>query len=1226
MVFLASASGEKCLSLQVVEYGIGTWDNEQYGNHRAVVFAAGEPEAVRVVIPWRRRDAFPERKRMVVVSERTGERIANAVPLEVTQAYGDIVFEPDTVNGYYYVYYMPYLYEAPMYCPTTVYLSPEETADPEWIEKIGLRKPNKAPMLETLPTGIVEELQAVDAFHSVYPMEVKATPEETAALAAEHSEEDFLVFCEGRENSIRMTEGVPLKWVQSGPVRTYHGRALRNEYFVFQVGVFAHRRNLENIRILFNALESDAGNIPATNITCFNTGGIDVRGERFTKKVDVSHGTVQPLWVGVQVPQSAVPGSYSGIFEVTADNTQAVTVKMELKVLDEIISNHGDGDLRRLSKLRWLNSTIGQGDHVVQALEPVRVDDHHVDLLGRSVELSDNGLPGQIHSFFADTLDRLQARPIPLLSDAISFEVTGRNIPSRVRLRDFGLRDKGKSYALYTGSGSQGSLMRDVRIQVENDGWVDCHIVLNAIEDTAIDEASLTVPIRREVARYMMGMGYRGGKRPSEWAWSWPNNQYNHMLWIGDVNAGLRIRLDYPFDYWSLNSFAPSGRPAAWYNDGKGRCELFETDDAFVLKVYTGDRVLKKGDSLDFRFSLLVTPFKTIDYDHWNWRYCHGWKDLWPVEKVLENGAKIVNIHQGNRIIPNINYVFTTAPRIKNYIENARKAGLERVKIYNTVRELSNHLPELWAFRSLGDEIYLPGAGFQLADHFEAAAGNAPGTRTGNSWLCEHLIDRYAPAWHDVLDGKWDSAIGTQGISRLHNFYLEGLSWLIKEVGIDGLYLDGIGYDRRTTRRLRTVMDSARPGCLLDFHSGDNFSKHYGYGNPANLYMEHFPYLDSLWFGEGYDYTSEPDYWLVEISGLPFGLFGEMLQGGGNPWRGMIYGMSNRLRWQGNPKPIWALWDLFGIDQSRMYGYWSQSVPVRTGREDVLTTVYARKDSALVVLASWAKKVEHCTLEINWQQLGFDKDNFIFEAPALDNLQEQVLFKADSPIPVVPEQGWFLILRRQKPDDDLTLLRDFHFENKDWYRGLTQAFHEDFSSGISADWTRHLSGKVDVVMEIREGRLGISAPANTYAYLSRPLLPGTQIVEGRLARGTDMGATWGPGVALAWPQVDIRLHLRSDGQFCIDDGSHFDFCGMVSTDGSMEYYVRVILEQNDILFQSSWDGEYYQTLRKVSRPSPEPPRSLLIGKMGIPARDTDYTDPGPVGTCYLDEVKIFIRE
>jgi hypothetical protein len=83
---------------------------------------------------------------------------------------------------------------------------------------------------------------------------------------------------------------------------------------------------------------------------------------------------------------------------------------------------------------------------------------------------------------------------------------------------------------------------------------------------------------------------------------------------------------------------------------------------------------------------------------------------------------------------------------------------------------------ELWALRSLGFEVYLDG-------------GDG-----GHSWLREHLVNHYAAAWHQPLSGgEVDAAIATSGLSRWHNYYLEGLGWLVRNAGIDGLYLDGIG-------------------------------------------------------------------------------------------------------------------------------------------------------------------------------------------------------------------------------------------------------------------------------------------------------------------------------------------------------------------------------------------------------------------------------------------------
>ncbi|MGB9596756.1 MAG: glycoside hydrolase domain-containing protein, partial [Candidatus Poribacteria bacterium] len=202
-------------------------------------------------------------------------------------------------------------------------------------------------------------------------------------------------------------------------------------------------------------------------------------------------------------------------------------------------------------------------------------------------------------------------------------------------------------------------------------------------------------------------------------------------------------------------------------------------------------------------------------------------------------------------------------------------------------------------------------------------------------------------------------------------------------------------------------------GCLIDFHSGNNFSPQYGLSNCATQYLEHFPYIDSLWFGEGFDYDESPDYWLVEISGIPFGLFGEMLQNNGNPWRGMIYGMTNRLGWGGDPRNIWKLWDEFGIQDSQMIGYWDKNCPVKTDNKNVLATVYRKTEKSLVSIASWAKELTNCKLDIDWKTLGLDEKNSVLDAPAIEGFQPSAIFRPSDKIPIEPGRGWLLIIRKQ---------------------------------------------------------------------------------------------------------------------------------------------------------------------------------------------------------------------
>jgi len=261
-----------------------------------------------------------------------------------------------------------------------------------------------------------------------------------------------------------------------------------------------------------------------------------------------------------------------------------------------------------------------------------------------------------------------------------------------------------------------------------------------------------------------------------------------------------------------------------------------------------------------------------------------------------------------------------------------------------------------------------------------------------------------------------DIALVTSGISRWHNFYVEGLQWLVDHVGIDGLYLDDVAFDRTTMQRVRRVLASrGGAGERIDLHSANQYNPNDGFASSANLYLEHFPYIDRLWFGEYFDYQKSPaDYWLVEISGIPFGLMGEMLEGGGNPWRGMVFGMTNRLPWTGgDPRELWKAWDAFGLDSSRMIGWWAPTAPVRTGRDDVLATTYLRRGKALVAVASWAADSVSVPLMIDWRAIGIPAASARIVARAIEGFQPALELTPGQPLPVAPGRGWLLEISRR---------------------------------------------------------------------------------------------------------------------------------------------------------------------------------------------------------------------
>lgn len=536
----------------------------------------------------------------------------------------------------------------------------------------------------------------------------------------------------------------------------------------------------------------------------------------------------------------------------------------------------------------------------------------------------------------------------------------------------------------------------DVNAAIEFDGFLHYTVKITALEDAAFNDINFQIPMQPSSAKYMMGLGQKGGDRPAALDWKWDVAHKNQDgAWIGNVNSGLQFSLrDEKYSRPLNTNFylqKPLLLPTSWGNDNKGGITITPNQKSVLVNAYSGARGMKKGDVLYYNFTLLITPFHTINTDfQWETKFYHKYS---PIDSIAKTGATVINIHHANAINPYINYPFIEFKKMKSYIDEAHEKGL-KVKIYNTVREVSNKAYETFALRSLGHEIYSPGKG------------------GGFSWLQEHVGDDYIAAWF-VPEIK-DAAIVNSGMNRWHNYYVEGMNWLTQNVGIDGIYLDDVAFDRITMKRVKRVLTKdGHPG-IIDLHSANQYNKSDGFNNSANLYMEHFPYINKLWFGEYFDYEkNQPDFFLTEVSGIPFGLMGEMLQDGGNPWRGMVYGMTNRLPWSDNadPRNIWKLWDTFGIKGAEMIGYWSENCPVKTSNDKVLATVYKKNGTALISIASWADTDVKVKLNIDWKKLGINPAKATITAPEITNFQPAQTFTAKDEIPVTKGKGWLLIVK-----------------------------------------------------------------------------------------------------------------------------------------------------------------------------------------------------------------------
>jgi hypothetical protein len=119
---------------QEIPYGTGHWDPQGLGNHRAVIYVESYADAVKVTVPWRRLDDV-NGKNLILMDGLTNQRVLNLVCTHKEQEYGEIVFQPVSGEGYYYLYYMPGRVSGRWWHPDAEYLKPEDTFDVKWKEQ-----------------------------------------------------------------------------------------------------------------------------------------------------------------------------------------------------------------------------------------------------------------------------------------------------------------------------------------------------------------------------------------------------------------------------------------------------------------------------------------------------------------------------------------------------------------------------------------------------------------------------------------------------------------------------------------------------------------------------------------------------------------------------------------------------------------------------------------------------------------------------------------------------------------------------------------------------------------------------------------------------------------------------------------------------------------------------------------------------------------------------------
>lgn len=797
-------------------------------------------------------------------------------------------------------------------------------------------------------------------------MEKRVSPQVWSTYRSSNTKA-FWLFGEERRFAVR-NDIIPEHWFakDSKADKIFTGYAQPGEFYPFQVCVVSEKAHELNW--------SAETELSVSYIT--------------PAKCSVRANGVKPIWVMVDIPKDAVGKTFRGRVHVKTDTGAAGAFPFEIIVRGKVLEDGGVTDAWRLARLKWLNSNIGREEIVTKPYAPVSVDvgARKVKVIGRDMLLGKNGLPAQIVSYYSGSNTRILENGCNLLSRPFVFseESLGAETDSKfefVEIKPTCVKWRAETYF--------GKVKRIVEGSLDYTGIGSYRI---RHEGGVVSKAKLEVHMPYDVARFMEGLGRRGGYFPEgKVVQKWDKNLNRDAVWIGKINGGIALRFKGANYHKPLvnayYAWFPNAMPESWASDN-GEISVEKSSLGACLSASGGDA--KEG--AEWNFDLFITPFHKIDMKaHFSERYFHlGQRSKhFNAQYVRNMGATVVNFHHNTLWNPYINYPYNDdgGPHLKKAVNDAHKAGL-LLKIYYTTRELTQNLPEFFALKSLDGEV--------IVKRNESVKGWPCTNRHGpHPWLKEHVGLDVIPAWREnvrfpMYPNRLDLSVLTTPETRWDNFFLAGLDYLVRQYGIDGIYIDDTALTGESMQRARRILDKDGKRRLVDNHSWSHHNSRAGSGTTNLAYIDLYPYFDLLWRGEGFHNNMSSDSWLMERSGIPFGLPSEML-GRGNLFKGLLFGMTDRWGWnstKGSPHNLWKFFDQTNLGDAELIGWWDDDNPVSvSGSNDVKVSVWNGKKNVVLAVANFSNKPCKVKLSVKMEKLSLNVKNTKWKLFPIDHLQ-----------------------------------------------------------------------------------------------------------------------------------------------------------------------------------------------------------------------------------------------
>ena len=292
-----------------------------------------------------------ERRQLMLVDEASGESIKSQMVVSSSWELCEISFEPDPPSSssaarHFLLYYLPFD-DAP--CVT----GPASSCTSQYKEHAGFhfgraRFRQRARTLLEQPRWRDSTPRRRRCCHACLHAKGRLLPNGGGGDVGRGGRGRFgrrggrpaahAVWPEPREVPIRMLDRLPLRWIARGVATSappapapatlfglsFRGEAMRGEFFVFQLGVHAP---LGAVRILpsWTAFApADSARPPVLGAQRSHAARplahpLHQHSQRHgtgDERRRLAKGGVQPLWFGVDVPEDAVPGEYTGVVRV----------------------------------------------------------------------------------------------------------------------------------------------------------------------------------------------------------------------------------------------------------------------------------------------------------------------------------------------------------------------------------------------------------------------------------------------------------------------------------------------------------------------------------------------------------------------------------------------------------------------------------------------------------------------------------------------------------------------------------------------------------------------------------------------------------------------------------------------------------------------------------------------------------------------------------------------